>query len=1137
MGVFPYKSIVWSGLIALGCLLCVSIPAAYAQNDTATTSLPDQLLFKHLSVDEGLSQSTVNAIVSDKLGFVWIATEDGLNRYDGNEFRIFRHDARDSTSISHSVVYALAEDTVTGNLWIGTSGGLNYYHHATERFGLVPLSNDPGTFASLDIDYARNRIWIAYGLGGISYYDIKTGTLHGVDHTGLKEILALSIKVHSDKVYIGTLGHGLKIYDIAHDAVATYDATTKPSVDNEIRTLYADKDCLWLGTRDEGLQRFGYDDNTVQSNKFNLGTRSRGIWSLAVDKDGQVWVGTDGAGLLVYSPRTGAFRNFTSSETDSHSLNDNTLRAMYIPPTGGAWIGTYDGGLNYYAALPIRFRLFEQTTGNGTLPKHPSITALAEEKTGRIWIGTADGLSYLEHGQVYPFGRLFSTGYTEVILALCPDRYGGLWVGLYQQGLVYIDKNRRVTRYRNDPQDAASLSENSAWTIAEDSLSYVWVGTDNGLNRFDPATRKFLNFRQMPEGKMRPLFEINRTVRALQVMADGTIWIGIFGELMRYSYKTDQVSRYPVITDGDKEIRDARVISLCEDRRHRLWVGTYGDGLCTFDDATQKFSIITERENLPNNFVLAIQPGAGNDMWISTNVGLSHYDTRNGTFLKFDENYGVQGNTFKRNSSYRLRNGDLVFGGTNGFNIFTPIALTPDFYDLNIALTDFRIFDKSIKPGDRLLPNSITALDKITLPYNDSRSISFRFSALHFVSPSQIKYEYKLENLLDTWHKAGKDHTVTFTSLQPGTFRFVLRASFNEQTWGPEKVIAIVIQPPWYKTVTARVVLAGFLALSTVLFFRLRTNTLVRQKQKLESRVREQNKEIKDQNDELAAQNEELTQRHEETTSQREEIAAQNEILTETQRQMAELNRGLEQLVQERTQSLDNTIRQLNKTIYELDAFVYSASHDLIAPLKSVMGLINLSRQVNPGNEENTRYLDYMEASIKKLDDVIKSMIQFSRNSNAELITEPVNLHEVVEEIVNDLRYMKEFDTIGFAIVIDPASVVITDAQRLKIIVTNLLSNAIKYADPTKAQKEVKVQFEKGNTSWKLYVSDNGIGIDKKYLSRVFEMFYRATERSQGSGLGLYIVKETVDRLNGEIFVDSEKGKWTRFELIFPAGL
>lgn len=1137
MGVFPYKSIVWSGLIALGCLLHVSIPAAYAQNDTATLSLPDQLLFKHLSVDEGLSQPTINAIVSDKLGFVWIATEDGLNRYDGNEFRIFRHDAQDSTSISHSVVYALAEDTVTGNLWIGTSGGLNYYNHAAERFNLVPLNNGPGTFASLYVDYTRNRIWIAYGLGGICYYNIKTGTLHNVDHPGLKEIFALSIQVHGDKAYVGTLDHGLKIYDIAHDAVATYNATTSPSVDNEIRTLYADKDCLWLGTKDAGLQRFGYGEDTVQSNTFNLGTRNRGIWSLAMDKDGQVWVGTDGAGLVVYSPRTGAFRNFTRSETDSHSLNDNTLRAMYIPPAGGAWIGTYDGGVNYYAALPIRFRLFEETTGNGTLPKHPSITAFAEDRTGKIWIGTADGLSYLENGKVHPFGRLLPTEHTEVILALCPDRYGGVWVGLYRQGLIYVDKHKRVTRYRNDPQNPASLSENSAWTIAEDSLGFVWVGTDNGLNRFDPATRKFLNFRQKPEGNMKALFDINLTLRALLVMADGTIWVGVFGELMRYSYKTDQVSRFAVITDGDKEIRDVRVISLCEDRRHRLWIGTYGDGLCTFDDTTQKFSIISERENLPNNFILAIQPGAGNDMWMSTNVGLSHYDTRKGIFLKFDENYGVQGNTFKRNSSYRLRNGDLMFGGTNGFNIFTPITLTPDFYDLNIALTDFRIFDKSIKPGDRLLPKSITALDKITLPYNDSRSISFRFSALHFVSPAQIKYEYKLENLLDTWQKAGKDHTVTFTSLQPGTFRFVLRASFNEQTWGPEKIIEIVILPPWYKTALARLTLAAFLALSTVVFFRLRTSALIRQKRNLESRVQEQNKEIKEQNDELAAQNEELTQRHEQMASQREEIAAQNEILTETQRQMADLNRGLERLVQERTQSLDNTIRQLNKTIYELDAFVYSASHDLIAPLKSVMGLINLSRQVNPGNEEHTRYLDYMEASIKKLDDVIKSMIQFSRNSNAELITERVNLREAVEEVVNDLRYMKEFDKISFAIVVDPAATVMIDAQRLKIIVTNLVSNAIKYADPSKTQKEVKIQFENGNTSWKLYVSDNGIGIDKKYLSRVFEMFYRATERSQGSGLGLYIVKETVDRLKGEIFVDSEKGKWTRFELIFPASL
>jgi signal transduction histidine kinase len=260
----------------------------------------------------------------------------------------------------------------------------------------------------------------------------------------------------------------------------------------------------------------------------------------------------------------------------------------------------------------------------------------------------------------------------------------------------------------------------------------------------------------------------------------------------------------------------------------------------------------------------------------------------------------------------------------------------------------------------------------------------------------------------------------------------------------------------------------------------------------------------------------------------------QNKILQETQRQMAELNESLEKLVVDRTKSLDDTIHQLNKTIRELDAFVYSASHDIIAPLKSIQGLISLSRMHTKENSEAMTYLNYMDDSIKKLDEIIKNMIQFSRNSKLQVKQENINMLKEVKQSIEDFKFMKGFEEIDFQIHIDPKVEIVTDKQRLRIILSNLIGNAIKYYDPSKPVNEVSIKYENGNTTWKLYIHDNGIGIDKKYLSRVFEMFYRGTDKAYGSGLGLYIVKETVDRLKGDIFIDSEKGNWTKFELIFP---
>jgi signal transduction histidine kinase len=315
-------------------------------------------------------------------------------------------------------------------------------------------------------------------------------------------------------------------------------------------------------------------------------------------------------------------------------------------------------------------------------------------------------------------------------------------------------------------------------------------------------------------------------------------------------------------------------------------------------------------------------------------------------------------------------------------------------------------------------------------------------------------------------------------------------------------------------------------------FYSYRTYTLNNRKIELENIVAEQNQEIRQKNHELEEQNEELSQHNEELLAHRNTISMQNNMLFEAQEQLKEINLSLEQLVQQRTEKLNVTINQLNKTIKELDAFLYSASHDLVSPLKSILGLVNLAKREHPDSEVYS-YFDHIEKSVRKLEGVIHSLMQHSFNTKAQLNYQPVDLKGIVMETISELQFIPETSKITFNCQLENA-IVPGDAHRLKIVLSNLLGNAIKYHDPMKEQNFIEVKYYDALDYWNLEVFDNGIGIEKGRLSRVFDMFYRATESAKGSGLGLYIVKETIDRLEGHIHIDSELGSWTRFALRFP---
>lgn len=1110
-------------LTLLVLLMETSILSCSAQSGRSTSQ---QLFFKRISTEQGLSQPSVNSILRDSRGFMWMATEDGLSRFDGTGFKIFRHNPADSTSLSHNVVHFIEEEESTGNLWVGTVSGINYFDRSSERFKVYKTNNPPGTiYSNGTLDKKRKRLWLACTVAGLRYLDLSLQKVVDFEEHQLDKEIVWTVRLSGDSLMIGTL-QGLKVLDLeTHDISTIHNRSP-------VRAILIDQNDLWFGTEGHGLGRLDrITKKVIYYNRKNGGTNNDDIWSLGKDSANDLWIGTDGGGLNILMPGEKTSNYYLHSEFDERSLSYNTIRAIFVEPNGNVWLGTYNGGVSYYEVIPIKFKLYKKELFNENSLRNNVVSAFTEADDGKVWIGTdGGGLHYLKDGIVYRYALPDKLAHVDVITSLQSDG-DGLWVGTFQNGLLYLDGDGGWKQFLHNPDNRATIAANTVWSIQKDSLGYLWVGTNRGVNRFDPKTKLFHHIDNPLTGNINRIFK-NEQAQTILISSDHTLWVGSYGSLTAYLPASDSILKINGFDGKGRTIPDLRVKTLLEDNG-KIWIGTYGSGLCQYNPATGSFHILDERDGLPNNIVLAVQKGELGNLWLSTNRGLVHFSESDTMFTVFDSDYGVQGTTFNRNAALQTRDGQLLFGGMEGFNVFQSQKLDHNEQSLAMMFTGFSIFNKEVKPGSPFLKQSITETHELDLPHTDSRLITIQFSAFNFLSPGKVIYTYKLEGFNNEWQNIGKDHSVTFTNLDPGTYTLIVKASFNGRLWGPEKSLVIIIQTPWWKTSYFRWISFILFIAAVYCIYRYRIYQLKKRKKELEHLVALQGQEISRQNHDLAAQNEELKAQNEEMVSQQETIIDQNLMLNEAKRNLQDINQSLEQVVHQRTEKLNETISQLNKTIKELDAFVYSASHDLIAPLKSVMGLVELARRQNTQQEIGS-YIDHIERSIKKLEDVIINMIQYSQNSSLDVKNEEVNLYDLVQECFSDIKFLPGMETMHFSLDLNKDTIVMSDRSRLKIVINNLISNSVKYRDSSKDSNHVRITFESGKTIWKLEVLDNGIGIDKQFLSRVFEMFYRATDRSQGSGLGLYIVKETVERLYGEVYVDSEKGEWTKFTIAIP---
>ena len=807
--------------------------AAYAQGGDGPRP-GVSLRFERIALEEGLSQSTVLAVLQDRQGFLWLGTQDGLNKYDGYGFEVYRHDPLDDGSLSTSFVQTIYEDRA-GVLWVGTwGGGLNRFNPHTQTF--THYRHDPADPQSLadDIVLAVHEargggLWIGTA-GGLDRFDPETERFthyrHQPDdpHSLSQSFIWSMAEDSAGGLWIGTLGGGLnRLMPGATEEPASetgyrfkrylhHPDDPASLAGNTNATVYVDRQGgLWVGTAD-GLDRYDPESDGFVHYRHQPDDPSSLcdalVHALYEDRDGGLWVGTAN-GLCRFDRAHQRFTHYRHNPSDPASLSHDVVRSLYEDRGGTLWIGTGGGGLSKYHRATERLGHYKHDPLNPASLSRNFVWDFQEDRSGFVWIGTdGGGLNRFdpETGRFIHFRHDAADPASlsdDVVLALAEDPAGALWVGTYRDGFNRFDPALQTfKRFPFDGRDDG-LSNPSVNALHADTSGLLWIGTwGGGLNRFDPQTGRFTRYRH-DLGEERSLS--NDLVTCLLEDRAGVLWIGTnSGGLNRFDRQAETFARYLHDPDDPASLSHNTVYAVYEDRAGALWVATAG-GLNQLDRSSGRFSIVTTRDGLPHNIIYAILEDEAGGLWLSTNAGLSHFDPATRQVRNYRVSDGLQSYEYNAGAAYTTRSGEMYFGGINGFNRFDPSGIIDNVHVPPVVLTGFRKFDEEVR-----FAQALSALDAIELSHRDN-FITFEFAALDFVDPPNNRYAYRLDGVDKAWrYTDGTNRAASYTDLGGGDYVFHLKGANSDGVWNENGLaLAVRVVPPFWATAWFRAMAGG----------------------------------------------------------------------------------------------------------------------------------------------------------------------------------------------------------------------------------------------------------------------------------------------------------------------------------------
>ncbi len=742
------------------------------------TGAQNHIRFNHLTIEDGLSQSAVTCIFQDKNGFMWFGTQDGLNRYDGYNFKVFKNDPENTNSLTDNFIFSIYEDDL-GTLYIGTqSGNLHEYDPNKESFTII--SPD-----SIDLHKTDMNSVLAV------YYDksnIKwTGGLS--QETGLK----------------------MENEETGEVKTFTHDPNNKSSLSNDkVYSILRDsKGSLWIGTFD-GLNKLDEETGKFIHFKNNPddpnSISDNFVWPVYEDSRGILWVGTVRGGLCKFDPQTNSLINYKNDPSDPTSLNDNYIFSIYEDRSGVIWVGTNTGGLNYFHPSSQVFEHYISNAENKNSLSDNDVIATYIDSDGVYWIGTRnsglDKFDYIrKEFKNYSHDPANSNSLiSNSVQSIYKDKSGILWLGSFSSGLDAFDPvNETFTHYTHNPSDPNSLTDNRIYSMTEDEAGNIWIGTyGGGINKLDRKTGKISNF-QSDEND--PSSISSNATWSIAKDQSGKLWIGTFGGGVNiFDHENQTFTHLKNNPDDSTSISDNNIIRVFQDSKGIMWFGTF-KGLSRYSNETNNFKNYNEKDGLSNNFVFGIAEDGNGNLWLSTNNGLSRFDPDTESFKNYYYQDGLQGNEFNQNAFAKdPKTGRLLFGGLNGFNVFHPDSVTENSYVPPIVFTDYLRYNTDDEEGKPIFEKGISERDSILLTYKDN-IVSLDFAALSYYNNVMNQYRYKLEGFNENWIQLGNNHTVTFTNLSPGDYNLLVSGSNSDGLWNDKGAsLFIEVTPPWWRT-------------------------------------------------------------------------------------------------------------------------------------------------------------------------------------------------------------------------------------------------------------------------------------------------------------------------------------------------
>jgi len=866
---------------------------------------------------------------------MWFGTVDGLNRYDGYNFKIYKNDLKNQLSISGNNITSIAEDNL-GQLWIGTrNNGFNIFNRSKEEFtrfnfekgNKLSLSNNAVRTILID---SKNRVWIGTLGGGLDLFDKNNKSFINFKYdlsnpNSISDDYVYSIIEDSSGIlWIGTESGNLDQFDFNNNKFThyTFDKNYRANRQYFGKILYKEgPENLWIGVDGKGAYRFNIISKKFKHFEFSLSENSLKntiVTSFYKDKNGNIWIGTDGGGINIYSAKTNTFQYINNNANDLNSISNNSVYNIFEDNSGTIWIGTFRGGLNIFNECKYKFKLYTQIAELQNCLSFKSVIALYQDKEKNIWVGTdGGGLNLFDkknetfkHFKNNPYDR--NSISSNVVKAIYEDSKGNLWLGTYAKGLnMYNKRNNSFINFMNNPEDTNSIGHNNVWAIYEDRQNNLWIGLmGGGLDLFD---REQKIFRHHIHDNKNPKSISSNNVKTIFEDKNGDFWIGTEGGgLNLFDRKSDGFTYYTNNQKDTTSISNNDIMAIYQDRRSSLWIGT-ADGLCKFNKDKGTFCTMRISDGLPSNIINGILEDNSGYLWISTNKGLSKFNTKNNTFRNYDINDGLQGNEFNYTTQLKSSTGEMYFGGINGFNSFFPDEIADNQYMPNVTITDFKLFGKSLRNNDlihnRILTNnSISEVTEIIFTHKENL-FSFEFSALQYIAPLRNKYAYKMEGFDSSWiYTDATDRTVTYMNLGAGSYVFHVKASNSDGIWPTnEKTINVIILPPWWNTIWFKFIFFIIVASAIINFSYLRVRTLKKQKKVLEQKVKERTVELMEANVQLEKKQKEILHQNVIILEKNEKIQSNNKLLSE-------FNLNLEEKVNERTNELKES-EERNRTI------------------------------------------------------------------------------------------------------------------------------------------------------------------------------------------------------------------------------